>query len=52
MGVHFMARQTENLVYFLRAKSKLLEIEMCLLSQKIAVPPPEKHYFRREISEA
>ena len=42
MGVYFKARKTENLVNFLRAKRKLLEIEVCLLSQKIVVPHPEK----------
>ena len=43
MGVYFKAKKTENLVNFLRARPKPLKIEICLLSKKIAVPPPEKH---------
>ena len=45
-GVYFNARKTENLINFPRAKPKPLEIKMCLLNQKIAVPPPEKHFLR------
>ena len=44
MGVYFKARKTKNLVNFLRAKPKLLEIE--ILSGKMTVPPPEKHFSR------
>ena len=45
VGVYFKARKTENLVNFPRAKPKTLEIEICLLCQKIAVPPPWKLVF-------
>ena len=50
MGIYFKARKNENFVNFPRAKPKLLEIEICLLSQTIYVLP-EKHYFLKVICE-